>query len=221
MAVQTEGKYLGDWLKWEQESCFSRKVITILAGSGAARILTTGMVLGAITKGAATAAAVAGNTGTGTIGAITVGAAAKPGVYRLTCIEPATDAGKFQVEDPDGIVVGVATVAVAFSGGGLGFTISDATDFVAGDSFTITVAAGSGKFVQIDDDGTNGSEDAAGILLMNVTAPDGVDAVAVAIVRDAKVSASGITWPSDFDTNEKAAATAQLAALGIIVEEAA
>lgn len=221
MAVQTEGKYLGDWLKWEQDARYSRKVITILAGSGAARALTSGMVLACITKGTASAAAVAGNTGTGTIGAITVGAAAKPGAYWLTCIEPATDAGKFQVEDPDGIAVGVATVGVAFSGGGLGFTIADATDFVSGDSFVITVAAGSGKYVQIDDDGTTGTEDAAGILLEDATAPDGSDVEAVAIVRDAKVSASGLTWPSDFDTNEKAAAIAQLAALGIIVEEAA
>lgn len=221
MAVQTEGQYVGDWLKWEQEGRFSRKVVTILAGSGADRALTSGMVLGCVTKGTASAAAVAGNTGTGTIGAITVGAAAKPGAYRLTCIEPATDAGKFQVEDPDGIAVGVATVAVAFSGGGLGFTIADATDFVAGDAFVITVAAGSGKYVQIDDDGTTGIEDAAGILLVNTTAPDGVDVEATAIVRDARVSANGITWPSDFDSNEKAAAIVQLAALGIIVEEAA
>ncbi len=180
------------------------------------------MVLGKITKGAATPAAVAGNTGDGTIGAVTVGAAAKPGVYRLTCIEPATDAGKFAVEDPDGIEVGVATVAVAFSGGGLGFTIADgAADFVAGDAFTITVAAGSAKYVQIEDAGTDGSEDAAGLLLLDVTAPDGVDALAVAIVRDAIVSVNGITWPTDFDANEKAAATAQLEALGILVREGA
>jgi len=92
--------------------------------------------------GAATPAAAAGNTGgSGTIGAVTVGAA-KKGVYKVVCIEPASNAGKFTVEDPDGITVGVATVAVEFVGGGLTFTIADATDFVAGDSFTITVAGG-------------------------------------------------------------------------------
>lgn len=90
--------------------------------------------------GAATPAAVAGNTGTGTIGTVTVGATAKAGVYRAVCFEVATDAGKFLVEDPAGIEVGVATVGSAFTGGGLTFTIADATDFVAGDSFTITVA---------------------------------------------------------------------------------
>lgn len=92
--------------------------------------------------GAATPAAVAGNTGSsGTISAAVVGAA-KAGVYHIVCIEPASNAGKFTVEDPDGITVGVATVAVEFVGGGLTFTITDATDFVSGDAFTITVAAG-------------------------------------------------------------------------------
>lgn len=97
--------------------------------------------------GAAVGAAVAGNTGSS--GAITaapaVGATAKVGVYRAVCVEPATNAGTFLVTDPDGITVGVATVAVEFVGGGLTFTIADATDFVAGDSFTITVAAGNSK----------------------------------------------------------------------------
>jgi hypothetical protein len=61
----------------------------VLAGSGADRVLTTGMVLGRVTKGAATGAAVAGNTGNGTITAApVVGAAAKPGVYRVACIRP-------------------------------------------------------------------------------------------------------------------------------------
>lgn len=224
MSVLTEGKYVGDWLKGEVEEPkdYSREVITILAGSGSARALTSGMVLGKITKGAATGAAVAGNTGNGTITAApTVGAAAKPGVYMLVCIEPATNVGKFLVTDPDGIVLGVATVAVEFTTH-LTFTIADgSTDFASGDAFTITVAAGSGKWVQYNEDGTNGSEDAAGILLLNATAPDGTDAEGVAIVRDAVVSASGIVWPGTADTNEKAAATAQLAALGIIVREAA
>ena len=46
----------------------------------------------------------------------------------------------FEVEDPDGILVGVGTVAVAFSAGGVAFTIADgATDFVAGSGFYVDV----------------------------------------------------------------------------------
>ena len=102
MPVQTQQKYLGDWLKLEAENQFSRDIVTVLAGSGAVRELLTGMVLGRITKGIATSAVVAGNTGNGTITANpTVGQAAKPGVYQLVCIEPAANAGKFTVEDPE------------------------------------------------------------------------------------------------------------------------
>lgn len=222
MSLQTEGKYLGDWLKFEQSNLFSREAITILAGSGSARVLTSGMVLGKITKGAATGAAVAGNTGNGTMGAVTVGAGAKLGVYRLVIIEPAANAGAFIVEDPDGSQIGHGTVAVAFSAGGIGFTLADGvTDFVAGDSFTITVAAGSGKYVQLDDTAVNGAEIPAGLLLLDTTAANGTDAAGVAIVRHAAVSDSGITWPSTADANEIAAAVAILKTLGILVREGA
>jgi len=222
MSVLTEGKRLGDWLKWEQENQYSRDVVTVLAGSGAERALLSGMVLGRITKGAATGAAVAGNTGNGTITAApTVGAAAKPGVYRLTCIEPAADAGKFTVEDPDGILIGIATVGVEFTTH-LTFTIADgSTDFVAGDSFTITVAAGSAKVKQIDFSATDGSDQACGLLLLDTTAPDGADKSAVAVVRNAIVSDNGIAWPAGATNDQKNAAIAQLKAAGILVRQGA
>jgi hypothetical protein len=222
MPVQTEGKYLGDWLKFEADNHYSRDIVTVLAGSGADRELLTGMVLGRITKGAAASAAVAGNTGNGTITASpAVGQAAKPGVYRVVCIEPAADGGKFAVEDPDGILIGVATVGVEFATH-LTFTIADgAADFVAGDSFTITVAAGSGKVKQIDFAATDGSDAACGILLLDTTAPDGTDRSGVAIVRNAIVSDSGITWPAGATENQKNAAIAQLKSAGILVRQGA
>ncbi len=222
MPVQTERNYLGDWLKFEADNHYSRDIVTILAGSGAERALLSGMVLGKITKGAATGAAVAGNTGNGTITASpTVGQAAKPGVYRLVCIEPAADGGKFAVEDPDGVLIGVATVGVEFTTH-LTFTIADgAADFVAGDSFTITVAAGSGKVTQIDFAATDGSNAPCGILLLDTTAPDGTDRSAVAIVRNAIVSDNGIAWPAGATTNQKNAAIAQLKTAGILVRQGA
>lgn len=91
---------------------------------------------------AATAAAVAGasNTGNGAMGAITVTAGAQRGVYQLVIIEPGANVGNFALYDPSGVFVLRGTVASAFSGGGLAFTLADgATDFVAGDSFAITV----------------------------------------------------------------------------------
>lgn len=222
MPVQTESKRLGDWLKWEAENQYSRDIVTILAGSGADRVLTTGMVLGRVTKGAAAGAAVAGNTGNGTITAApAVGQAAKPGVYRVVCIEPATNGGKFSVEDPDGILVGIAAVGTEFTAH-LTFTIADgATDFVAGDAFTITVAAGSGKVKQIDFSATDGSDTACGLLTEDTTAPDGTDRSAVGVVRNAIISANGITWPAGATTDQKNAAIAQLKSLGILVRQGA
>jgi hypothetical protein len=222
MAVLTETKRLGDWLKWEQENQYSREIVTVLAGSGAERVLSTGMVLGRITKGTATGAAVAGNTGNGTITAgPTVGQVAKPGIYQVVCVEPAANGGKFSVEDPDRILIGVASVGAQFAMH-LTFTIADGdVDFAAGDAFTITVAAGSGKVKQIDFAATDGSHVACGLLTEDTKAPDGADKSAVAVVRNAIVSDNGITWPAGAATNQKNAAIAQLKALGILVRQGA
>jgi len=91
--------------------------------------------------GAATAySGNAANTGTITAAPAT-GAGCKVGTYKVTCIEPATNGGKFLVQDPDGITIGVATVAAEFSTH-LTFTIADgATDFSSGEGFNIVVAA--------------------------------------------------------------------------------
>jgi hypothetical protein len=151
------------------------KAITLLSGENRTR----GAVMGQITVGTGSGAAAAGNTGNGTIGAITIGANAKSGVYRLVCIEPATNAGKFSVEDPDGVNVGVATVAVAFAGP-IGFTIADgATDFVSGDAFDVTVAAGSGKYKRAVAAATDGSQRPVGILVEDTDATAGDKAAAI------------------------------------------
>lgn len=125
--------------------------------------LTAGAVVGRL-LGTVTPAAVAGNTsGSGTIASATLGAGAKPGVYRVICMEPASNAGAFLVEDPDGLIVGRATVAVAFAGP-VNFTITDATDFVVGDQFTITVALDDINVKLAATAATDGSQAPYGIL---------------------------------------------------------
>jgi hypothetical protein len=176
--------YSPDKLLAGEQRLASRKV-TLAAGENRTR----GAVLGKVTAGTPTAAAVAGNSGTGTIGAVTLGAGAKPGVYRLTCIEPATDAGKFQVEDPDGIVLGVATVGVAFAGP-VNFTIADGgTDFAAGDSFTITVAAGAGTYKLSAAAAADGSQVPDAILAQDCDASGGATEALVYIRGDFNESA--------------------------------
>lgn len=214
MGVQTDTARLGDWLKWEMEGRMSRKTVTIGAGT-----LISGTVMGQVTLGAATATAFAANAAnTGTCGTVTVGQGAKVGTYKAVMIEPATNLGKFTVEDPDGITVGIGTVASAFSGGGLGFTIADgATDFSAGEGFNIAVAAGSGNYIALDDDATDGSAVAAGILVANVDASAAaVDGVI--IYKQARIDTRGLTWV-DASAGAKTAALAQLALSGIVAGE--
>lgn len=107
---------------------------------------STGKPIGGIEAaaelGAAPATAFTGNAAnTGTCGTVTVGAGAIAGTYKVIIIEPASNAGKFLVENPNGVIVGTGNVASEFTGGGLTFTISDgATDFSSGEGFSIAVA---------------------------------------------------------------------------------
>lgn len=150
------------------------------------------------------AAATAGNTGNPTFGTIAIGAAGKPGAYKLTF----TAATKFDVEDPDGVKIGSGTTGVAFSKAGVGFTLTaGATPAVAGDEFTITVAAGSGKYIPYTASGAAGPADA--VLYNWLPALTG-DAKAVAFVRDAELNRFELTGLD-------AAAEADLKKLGLIV----
>jgi hypothetical protein len=45
MPAQTEGNYLGDWLKYEEDSLYSRDEVTVISGQN----LATGTVIGLIT----------------------------------------------------------------------------------------------------------------------------------------------------------------------------
>lgn len=213
MTTLTEGVHGAEFILGELEH-LSKDTVTLLTGQN----LVSGTVLGKITTGtSASAAAFSGNTGNGAMGAITVSAGAKFGDYKLVMIEPGTDAGKFQVEGPDGKIIGTGTVGQAFSKGGLAFTLADgATDFVSGDGFTITVASGSGKWKQFNQDAADGSQSAAGVLLHDADAT-AADIPIVAITRHQEVIDSKLIWPSDIDPGEKTAAIAQLAGIGIIV----
>lgn len=211
MTVFVEGRHAGEHLV--SEIGISREVVTIALGQN----LPAGQVLGKITIGAATAAVFGSNTGNGVFGAVTVGAAAQPGVYAVKIIEAAANGGKFQVVDPQGDVVGIGTVGAAFSGGGLSFTIADgATDFVAGDSWTVTVAAGSGEYVAWDPAGTDGRQHAVAILFAPTNAADAAKQATVH-ARATEVKRFALTWKTGATTPQIAAATAELAAAGVII----
>lgn len=214
MTTYTENYRDFEALLSEGDGSISRESVTIALGAGA---LAAGTVIGKITTGtSATAAAFAGNSGNGTMGTITVSAGALEGVYKLVIIEPATDAGKFQLEDPTGKIVGTGAVAAAFNKGGLAFTLADGSnDFVAGDGFTITVAAGSGQWTGYDDGNSDGSQVAAGVLMQAVDATSAA-VTATAIVRLAEVKKDALQWISGVDSTAKSQAYTNLAASYII-----
>lgn len=208
----TEGKYAGEFLISEANGTRSREQVTLAAGNN----LEAGAIVGKITLGAGSSAGGGGNTGDGAMGAITVGANAQVGDYVLTITKAAANAGDFQVVDPQGDVVGVGTVGAAFSGGGLSFTLADgAVDFVVGDTFTVTVAAGSGQYAELDPAAADGSQQAAGVLYAPVDA-NAADAEAVIVSRDAEVSSNDLAWKTGMTAGQITTATEELAALGII-----
>jgi hypothetical protein len=165
----------------------------------------------------AAASAKAGNTGNATSSAVTTtGYAPILGNYRVTMIKANTNLGTFEVEDPTGQLIGHGVVATAFSGGGISFTIADgATDFVEGDSFVVTVAAGSGKWRPWDPSHVDGSQNVAGIMFGYKDATS-ADKSAAIVVRSCEVNASELVWPTGMNAATITLGQAGLAALGII-----
>lgn len=149
--------------------------VTIPDGTAA---MSRGTVVGKVTLGAATAEADGGNTGNGTLtvdATTPVLAGAKVGDYIVTAIAADTDSGTFRVEDPDGNVLGDVDVGDTFADD-IKFVIADGgTDFAVGDKFTVTVAAGSGKFVTSLAAATDGSQEPYGILADDTVLADGAD----------------------------------------------
>jgi hypothetical protein len=222
MTTLNEPKYPSDFLLGEADNHRSRQAGTFLAGDGATIDMQAGTVLGRILFAAPAGAAAGGNTGNGALTVGDLGRAAVIGVYTLTCIAAATNGGRFSVTAPDGTALQEAVVATAYANDHIGFTIADGgTDFAVGDSFTITVTAGSRKLVPVDQDAVNGSQRFAGIAYKSITVPDGTDLDGLIIHTEAVVKRAGLIWPSDIEEGEQAFIEADMAAALIQIRESA
>lgn len=223
----TDSQRFSNVIKYElaPEMAICREKVT--AREGSATTYTPGLVMGkTLTGGTGTAAAVAGNTGNGTMGTVTVGGTAKVGVYTVRIQQAVTNTGAFSVYFPDGTSAGSGQVGSAFSGGGLSFTLADgATDFVVGDSFTITVA-GTEKWKAYDPTATDGSQFAAGIYIADdlgishtASISANTDTKVLVINRGpVKVSDGALLWGANVTTDaQKTTAKLQLDALNIRV----
>lgn len=207
----TELRHDGGFLLSEAPGDRSRQQVTIENGTGSDVTHEAGTVLARV-EGAGTA--VAGtNTGTGAMGTITETGDAVPGVYTLKIVRAASNAGDFDVYAPDGSVIGTGKVGVAFSAGGLAFTLADgSTDFIVGDSFAITVTD-SGKRVVATATGAR----ASAVLFNTVTVPASGSHLATTIERDAVVDFDELVWGATISSDAlKAKARNQLLARGIV-----
>lgn len=193
--------------------------ITILSGAG---VLDPGTVLGQVAEGGAATvvtAAGAGNTGNGVFAATpTADAGAPAGTYSVQIIEPAAAAGTFRVERPDGSLDGTGNVGVAYNGT-INFTLNDgAVDFVAGDSFSVTVSwSSTTKYAAHDPAAVDGRETAAAILFHEVDATAS-DQKSVATVRGpATIFEPYLTFKTGISAADKTAAKEALRAKGMAV----
>lgn len=213
MTILTQGQKDLEFMVSEASGFRSREAVTVDASGGA---LQAGTILGKRVTAGASSAAGGSNTGDGalTLAADPVLADGQEGAYTVTFISAATNGGGFIVRDPNGVDVGEGEVGTLFANQ-ISFTIADgAADFVVGDVFTITVAAGDGDYIQYDPTATNGAEDVAGILGFGIGAEE---ASRTCIVRDAEVAKSELIYHSGANDAAKLVADAGLAALGIIV----
>jgi hypothetical protein len=125
-----------------------------------------------------TAGAVAGGTGTGTVTVLSIPNSTvipKVGVWVLRCVEAVANGGIFRLEDPNGMIVATDLRMTVGSGGatvvevaGMQFTLTDATDFIVGNTFDITVAAVN-KLVPFNPAGAGGAQFPCAVLTYDVS----------------------------------------------------
>lgn len=184
--------------------------------------LLRGTVMGKITLGAVTSAAKAGgNTGTGTLTVDVVTpllANARQGVYTVRFTAAAANNGTFRVVDPNGAVLGDVVMA-----GGAGafadqvkFAVADGgVDFIVGDGFDITVAAGSGKFIKAVKTAVDGSQAPQGILVDDADAS--VADVNAGLYQTGEFNGSRIIYDGSFTLGD---ITDAFRRLGIFIKSA-
>lgn len=125
----------------------------------------------AVTEGVPnTGTADGGNTGTGVMQNVEGRRGLKVGVYTMTCITAVANGGVFSVVDPDGISLPNATVAVAYESDQIAFDITDATDFIVGDIFTVTTTIAPRQVKKLDKTATDGSSEPYCVLSEDIDA---------------------------------------------------
>ena len=143
MTTLTEGQHAGEFIVSEANKTRSREAVTVLSG----QTLVAGAVLGQITGGigGAPIPTVVG-TGDGPMTLLKPGPDVQSGSYLVTCTAAVAHGGVFSVVAPDGTALPALTLTpgtgntTAYASSHLDFSITDDTDFIVGDVFTIVVS---------------------------------------------------------------------------------
>lgn len=154
-------------------------------------------------------------TGTGVVSAFSLGPDAQLGAYRVQLLATSATA-EFEVIAPDGSKLKRGQVATAYASSHINFTLSNAGTMTSGDSFVMIVANGSGKYVAYTPFTYDGRHVPAGLLGYATDATDADQDVAV-FVRDCAAKSAALTWGASVTSAQKAFATTQLAARGIVL----
>lgn len=157
----------------------------------AADTFLEGTILGRRAVATAITPVAGSNTGTGTCTEATVvGGADVPiaGSWTLICIEAVAHGGVFQLKDPNGVIRGAylamntgAAGNKVFIVAGLTFKLTDAADFIVGDSFTLPVVA-VGKLVPYSPTEKGGAQIPCAVLTEETTRASGGDTPISALI---------------------------------------
>lgn len=189
----------------------------------ASQTIVVGQVLGAVGVPAnetATVAYGAGNTGNFTLGAVTIGSNALDGVYNGVMLTAGATAA-FELQAPDGTVVGTGKIGTAFSGP-ISFTITaGGAAAVVGDTFNVTVLrpfneAGE-QFKAWNPAATDGSQVAVAVALYPAVTASGQTAKIAAMRRQGAVRGADLTWNGSATNNQIAEGVNQLARKNIVL----
>ena len=162
-----------------------------------------------------------GGTGNGVMSAISLGKYAQRGGYRIINRVVIANGGDFEVIAPDGSVVGrfpwaASGSTASFTSEHLNFTLSDDTDYIAGNYFNVIVAGYTAPECKLWDPlAVDGTQEVYGIITHAADASSTTAAVN-ALTRIATVNAAALTWKTTVTAAQKAEAYRQMAANFII-----
>jgi len=173
-----------------------------------------------------TAPTVIGGTGTGVLTALTLGPDAMPGRYKIVNDVVVANGGDMSVIGPDGNNVGgrfiwsASGATATFTSRQISFTISDATDYIAGNFFDVAVfnQLAGGKVVAWDPTTFDGRHRAYGVLYAAVDAAAG-DLPGVLIAHDAIVQKDALQWAAAITSSQKESAYLDLAARRVVARD--